>query len=266
MREILFNSDEFSKRHNSVSESDEKAMLDVIGFGSTDELIDNTIPDSIRLQSDMDLDLPLTETQFLESFKKISSKNKKFKTYIGMGYYDCITPSVIKRNILENPGWYTAYTPYQAEIAQGRLEALINYQTMVCDMTGMEIANASLLDEGTAASEAMTMFYRLRKGEKKLANKFFVSEKSFPQTIELMKTRSTPLGIELVIGDINNFEFSDDFFGMFLQYPDSAGNISDISNRMIFSNVLYLRIGHFPSFSIITVFLSVVFFIFFILL
>ena len=147
MREILFNSDEFSKRHNSVSESDEKAMLDVIGFGSTDELIDNTIPDSIRLQSDMDLDLPLTETQFLESFKKISSKNKKYKTYIGMGYYDCITPSVIKRNILENPGWYTAYTPYQAEIAQGRLEALINYQTMVCDMTGMEIANASLLDE-----------------------------------------------------------------------------------------------------------------------
>ena len=229
MREILFNSDEFSKRHNSVSESDEKAMLDVIGFGSTDELIDNTIPDSIRLQSDMDLDLPLTETQFLESFKKISSKNKKFKTYIGMGYYDCITPSVIKRNILENPGWYTAYTPYQAEIAQGRLEALINYQTMVCDMTGMEIANASLLDEGTAASEAMTMFYRLRKGEKKLANKFFVSEKSFPQTIELMKTRSTPLGIELVIGDINNFEFSDDFFGIFLQYPDSDGNISDIS-------------------------------------
>ena len=229
MREILFNSDEFSKRHNSVSESDEKAMLDVIGFGSTDELIDNTIPDSIRLQSDMDLDLPLTETQFLESFKKISSKNKKFKTYIGMGYYDCITPSVIKRNILENPGWYTAYTPYQAEIAQGRLEALINYQTMVCDMTGMEIANASLLDEGTAASEAMTMFYRLRKGEKKLANKFFVSEKSFPQTIELMKTRSTPLGIELVIGDINSFEFSDDFFGIFLQYPDSDGNISDIS-------------------------------------
>ena len=229
MKEILFNSDEFSKRHNSVCESDEKAMLDVIGFGSTDELINNTIPDSIRLKSNMDLDIPLSETQFLESFKKISSKNKKFKTYIGMGYYDCITPSVVKRNILENPGWYTAYTPYQAEIAQGRLEALINYQTMVCDMTGMEIANASLLDEGTAASEAMTMFYRLRKGDKKSSNKFFVSEKSFPQTIELMKTRSNPLGIELVIGDINNFEFSDDFFGMFLQYPDSDGNISDIS-------------------------------------
>ena len=229
MKEILFNSDEFSKRHNSVCESDEKAMLDVIGFGSTDELINNTIPDSIRLKSNMDLDIPLSETQFLESFKKISSKNKKFKTYIGMGYYDCITPSVVKRNILENPGWYTAYTPYQAEIAQGRLEALINYQTMVCDMTGMEIANASLLDEGTAASEAMTMFYRLRKGDKKSSNKFFVLEKSFPQTIELMKTRSNPLGIELVIGDINNFEFSDDFFGMFLQYPDSDGNISDIS-------------------------------------
>ena len=195
MKETIFYSDEFSQRHNSISEDDQKKMLSEIGVKSMDELINLTIPDSIRLKSELNLDPAQTETQYLKSFKDLVGKNKKYKSYIGMGYYDCITPNVIKRNILENPGWYTAYTPYQAEIAQGRLEALINYQTMVSDLTGMELSNASLLDEGTAASEAMTMFYRLRKGEKKSANKFFVSEKTFPQTIELIKTIAAPLGI-----------------------------------------------------------------------
>lgn len=220
-----FNSDEFSKRHNSISEVEEHEILKQIGFDSTDSLIDKTIPNSIKLKGEMSLDEPKTETEFLKSFKKLVGKNKKFKSFIGMGYYDCITPSVIKRNILENPGWYTAYTPYQAEIAQGRLEALINYQTMVSDLTGMDLANASLLDEGTAASEAMTMFFRVRKGPKKSANKFFVSNKTYPQTIELLKTRSEPLGIELVIDDIGKFDYADDFFGALIQYPDSDGNI-----------------------------------------
>ena len=240
----MFYSDEFSQRHNSISENDQKKMLSEIGVKSMDELINLTIPDSIRLKSELNLDPAQTETQFLKSFKDLVGKNKKYKSYIGMGYYDCITPNVIKRNILENPGWYTAYTPYQAEIAQGRLEALINYQTMVSDLTGMELSNASLLDEGTAASEAMTMFYRLRKGEKKSANKFFVSEKTFPQTIELIKTRAAPLGIEVTIGKIENFDFSNNYFGILIQYPDSDGNVYDLStyikqanNKSIFACV-----------------------------
>ena len=173
----LFNSDEFSKRHNSITPKEELEILQQIGFDSVDSLIDRTIPDSIKLNEQMSLDEPKTETEFLKSFKSLVGRNKNFRSFIGMGYYDTITPSVIKRNILENPGWYTAYTPYQAEIAQGRLEALINYQTMVTDLTGMDLANASLLDEGTAASEAMTMFYRVRKGPKKSSSKFFVSNK-----------------------------------------------------------------------------------------
>ena len=146
----LFNSDEFSKRHNSITPKEEQEILEQIGFDSVDSLIDRTIPDSIKLNEQMSLDEPKTETEFLKSFKSLVGRNKNFRSFIGMGYYDTITPSVIKRNILENPGWYTAYTPYQAEIAQGRLEALINYQTMVTDLTGMDLANASLLDEGTA--------------------------------------------------------------------------------------------------------------------
>jgi glycine dehydrogenase len=224
MANISFNSDEFSSRHNSISSNDESEMLKKIGVDSIDKLIDLTIPNSIKLEKDLNLEPPKTETEFLSSFKSLMMNNKKFKSYIGMGYYDCITPNVIKRNILENPGWYTAYTPYQAEIAQGRMEALINYQTMVTDLTGMEISNASLLDEGTAASESMTMFYRVRKGPKKQSNKFFVSNKLFPQTIEILKTRSEPLGIELVIDDIEKFTCSDEYFGAIFQYPDSDGN------------------------------------------
>jgi len=244
MKETMFYSDEFSQRHNSISEDDQKKMLSEIGVKSMDDLINLTIPDSIRLKSELNLDPAQTETQYLKSFKDLVGKNKKYKSYIGMGYYDCITPNVIKRNILENPGWYTAYTPYQAEIAQGRLEALINYQTMVSNLTGMELSNASLLDEGTAASEAMTMFYRLRKGEKKSANKFFVSEKTFPQTIELIKTRAAPLGIEVTIGKIENFDFSNNYFGILIQYPDSDGNVYDLTtyikkanNKSIFACV-----------------------------
>ncbi len=230
MSKISYNSDEFSSRHNSITLDDQKLMLKKIGVESLDELINLTIPSSIRLEHDLKLENPQTENEFLSRFKKLVSKNKKYKSYIGLGYYDCFTPTVIKRNILENPGWYTAYTPYQAEIAQGRMEALINYQTMVCDLTGMEISNASLLDEGTAAAEAMTMFFRLRKGVKKDANKFFVSSKVFPQTIELLKTRSEPLGIELVIDDVDNFSFDNDFFGVLFQYPDSDGNVYDMSS------------------------------------
>ena len=232
MSNISFNSDEFSIRHNSITVEDEASMLKQIGVESLDELIKLTIPDSIRLEQDLNLEKPKTENEFLSHFKNLVLKNKKFKSYIGTGYYDCFTPNVIKRNILENPGWYTAYTPYQAEIAQGRMEALINYQTMVTDLTGMELSNASLLDEGTAASEAMTMFFRVRKGAKKNAFKFFVSSKIFPQTIELLKTRSEPLGIELVIDEIDNFNFEEDFFGALFQYPDNDGNIIDLTSYL----------------------------------
>ena len=232
MSNINYNSDEFSSRHNSISTDDEISMLKQIGVKSLDELIKLTIPDSIRLDNDLSLEKPKTENEFLSHFKTLALKNKKYKSYIGTGYYDCFTPNVIKRNILENPGWYTAYTPYQAEIAQGRMEALINYQTMVTDLTGMEISNASLLDEGTAASEAMTMFFRVRKGSKKNAFKFFVSNKIFPQTIELLKTRSEPLGIELVIDDLDKFNFGDSYFGAIFQYPDNDGNIVDLSSYL----------------------------------
>ena len=228
MSNISFNSDQFSTRHNSVSKKDEKIMLEKIGVESLDKLISLTIPDSIRLKNDLTLDNPRTENEFLSHFKNFITENKKYKSYIGMGYYDCYTPNVIKRNILENPGWYTAYTPYQAEIAQGRMEALINYQTMVTDLTGMELSNASLLDEGTAASEAMTMFFRVRKGTKKM-HLGILSDKIFPQTIELLKTRSEPLGIELVIDKIEKFDYSEDYFGAMFQYPDSDGNIIDLS-------------------------------------
>ena len=232
MSNISFNSDEFSIRHNSITVEDGASMLKQIGVESLDKLIKLTIPDSIRLEQDLNLEKPKTENEFLSHFKNLVLKNKKFKSYIGTGYYDCFTPNVIKRNILENPGWYTAYTPYQAEIAQGRMEALINYQTMVTDLTGMELSNASLLDEGTAASEAMTMFFRVRKGTKKNAFKFFVSSKIFPQTIELLKTRSEPLGIELVIDEIDNFNFEEDFFGALFQYPDNDGNIIDLTSYL----------------------------------
>ncbi|RZS94937.1 aminomethyl-transferring glycine dehydrogenase [Cecembia calidifontis] len=220
----------FENRHNGPSQEEVSKMLQAIGAASLDELIDQTIPKSIQLEKALDLPSAKSEAAFLKDFKSLASKNKIFKSFIGLGYYDTLVPGVILRNILENPGWYTAYTPYQAEIAQGRLEALINYQTMVMDLTGMEMANASLLDEATAAAEAMTMLYASKPKEKKNAHKFFVDEKIFPQTKDLLVTRSTPIGIELVIAPLAQLDLTDpELFGIMLQYPNLDGEVIDHS-------------------------------------
>ncbi|MFN8714114.1 MAG: aminomethyl-transferring glycine dehydrogenase [Bacteroidota bacterium] len=221
--------DSFVRRHIGPSAKEEQEMLTTIGINSVDELINQTIPAAIRLKQPLKFAVGMSEFDYLNYLKSIAGKNKLFRTYIGLGYYGTITPPVILRNILENPGWYTAYTPYQAEIAQGRLEALLNFQTMVMDLTAMPMANASLLDEATAAAEAMTMLYnnRSRDAVKRNANQFFVSERCNPQTIDLLKTRSAPLDIELVIGDHNTFTFNEMCFGAVLQYPDMNGEVAD---------------------------------------
>ena len=218
----------FETRHNGPGKQEVEEMLSAIGVDSIDELINQTIPPNIRLKEDLKLPDALNEFQFQNEFKKIAQKNKVFKSFMGMGYYNCVVPTVIQRNILENPGWYTAYTPYQAEIAQGRLEALINFQTMVTDLTGMEIANASLLDEGTAAAEAMAMLFGQRKKDKKGATKYFVDVNTFPQTVDVLKTRAEPIGITLVIDKLENFDVKDaDYFGMHIQYPNDDGEVID---------------------------------------
>ena len=218
----------FEDRHNSTDEASMAAMLEHIGAESLDALIGETIPPKIRLSEPLNLPPARSEQQFLQDFRQLAAKNQVLRSCIGLGYYDCVVPGVIQRNILENPGWYTAYTPYQAEIAQGRLEALINFQTLVSDLTGMELANASLLDEGTAAAEAMTMFYALRKGSKKHASVFLVDEHAFPQTLDVLKNRATPLGIDLRIAAPDNFDPADnEVFGMLLQYPDAQGAVHD---------------------------------------
>lgn len=223
---IDFNFQErFEDRHISPSEADVPAMLQTIGVDSIDELIDKTIPENIRLKSPLALPSALSEVDYLKKMKQLASKNKVFKSYIGQGYYDVNLPTVILRNVLENPGWYTQYTPYQAEIAQGRLQALLNFQTAVIDLTGMEIANASLLDEATAAAEAMFMQYSIRKN--KQANTFFVSENIFPQTLDVIRTRGESYGIELIVGDIKNIELNENIFGAIVQYPSADGEISD---------------------------------------
>lgn len=221
--------DNFTRRHIGPSDADTKAMLETIGVSSIDELIEQTIPSSIRLKKPLTIAKGLSEFEYHRHLKALGAKNKMFRTYIGLGYNGTITPPVIQRNILENPGWYTAYTPYQAEIAQGRLEALLNFQTMIIDLTGMPLANASLLDEATAAAEAMTLLYnnRSRDAVKRGVNQFFVSELCYPQTIDLLKTRSAPLDIELVVGDHRTFKFNDRVFGAVLQYPDINGEIHD---------------------------------------
>jgi len=220
--------EKFERRHIGPDAQQVQEMLKAIKAASIDELIDQTIPAGIRLKKPLNLPAAKSEYQFLQDFKKLASKNKVFRSFIGTGYYNTITPGVILRNILENPGWYTAYTPYQAEIAQGRLEALINYQTMVIDLTGMEIANASLLDEGTAAAEAMHLLYASKKASRKEAHKLFVDQNSFPQTIDVLKTRSTPIGVELVIGDVSTFDVNDPaYFAVFIQNPDANGAVKD---------------------------------------
>ena len=220
---------QFSERHIGPRPSDQENMLNNIGVSNMNELIDLAIPQAIRLSKKMDLPKALNESELLEHMKMLGQKNKNYRSYIGFGYYNTILPGVIQRNILENPGWYTAYTPYQAEIAQGRLEALLNYQTMVTDLTAMEIANASLLDEGTAAAEAMIMLFNARHKDKKKAQActFLVSKDCFPQTIDVLKTRATPIGIKLQIVEHSDFIFSDDVFGMLVQYPCKYGNIEN---------------------------------------
>ena len=223
--------EKFEGRHIGPDAHQTEEMLKVIKAKSIDELIGQTIPSAIRLKKPLNLPAAQSEYQFLQEFKKLASKNKVYKSFIGTGYYNTITPGVILRNILENPGWYTAYTPYQAEIAQGRLEALINYQTMVIDLTGMQIANASLLDEGTAAAEAMHLLYASRKASKKNAHKFFVDQNAFPQTIDLLTTRATPIGVELVVGDINTLDLTDaNLFAVFVQNPNGNGEVKDYTS------------------------------------
>ena len=222
----------FSDRHIGPRNSDVQQMIEKIGITSINQLIEETVPSQIMLNRDMDLPEAMSEIRFSEHMKSIAQKNKIYRSYIGMGYYNTILPAVIHRNILENPGWYTSYTAYQAEISQGRLEALLNFQTMVSDLTAMDLANASLLDEGTSAAEAMIMLFntRTRLQKKEGVKKFFVSELCFPQTIDLLKTRSEPLEIELVIGNHENIEIDNTFYGVILQYPAKYGVAIDYSD------------------------------------
>ncbi|MDG1661130.1 MAG: aminomethyl-transferring glycine dehydrogenase [Winogradskyella sp.] len=235
----------FALRHIGPSPLEQKAMLNTIGVTSIEQLVSETVPADIRLEKDLDLEAAMSEQEYLNHIYELSKLNKIFKSYIGLGYHPSNLPAVIQRNILENPGWYTAYTPYQAEIAQGRLEALLNYQTMVIDLTGMEIANASLLDESTAAAEAMSLLFAVRERAQKKAgvNKFFVSDLVLPQTIDLLETRATPIGIELVIGNEAEFNLSEEYFGALLQYPGKNGQITDIKSFIKEANEYNIKVA-----------------------
>ncbi len=237
--------DSFALRHIGPRELDNENMLSTIGVNSMEELIKKTVPSDILLSNDLQLDKAMSEQEYLSHVQELSIQNKLFKNYIGLGYHPTITPGVIQRNILENPGWYTAYTPYQAEIAQGRLEALLNYQTMVTELTGMELANASLLDEGTAAAEAMIMLYntRSRTQKKNKAMQFFVSENVLPQTIDILKTRATPLAIDLILGDHTTQVLSESFFGGLVQYPGKNGKVIDYTEFVSDANEKEIRIA-----------------------
>lgn len=223
-------SDTFPRRHNSLTQPEAQSMAEFCGFSSMDDLIDATVPKSIR-RPPLQLgkyDNGFTESEMLTNFKAMANENKVLKSFIGMGYYNTIVPPPILRNILENPGWYTQYTPYQAEIAQGRLESLLNFQTMITDLTGMPMSNASLLDEGTAAAEAMGMCASISRGKKKT---FLISEKCHPQTIEVCTTRADGLGLKVIVGDHKTFDYSNkDVSGVLLQYPDTDGTIEDVSS------------------------------------
>lgn len=225
-------SKEFQQRHVGPNENETQQMLNVIGVSSIDELVNQTVPPSIRMERDLDLPAAMSEAEYLNHIKEVSLKNKVFKNYIGQGYYDTITPSVILRNIFENPAWYTQYTPYQAEISQGRLESLLNFQTVVSELTALPIANASLLDEATAAAEAMTMFFNtLNKDSQNTARpKFFVDQETFPQTKDVVITRAVPVGIEVVFGDYKTAKIDESYFGALVQYPNNKGSLEDYRN------------------------------------
>ena len=228
------NTTQFVNRHISMNEADTQAMLEKVGVASMEELIGQTIPDSIRLKQELNISEPLSEQEMLAHSKELAAKNLMFDNYIGFGYHNTVLPSVIQRNILENPSWYTAYTPYQAEIAQGRLEALLNFQTVVCDLTGFKLANASLLDESTAAAEAMHMFFESRtKAQKKAGSqKFFVSDLVLPQTVAVLKTKADGLGIDVIVGNHKTHQFNDSYFGVLLQYPGKNGIVLDYSENI----------------------------------
>lgn len=235
----------FARRHIGPNEAEKAAMLKAIGVSSLDQLIDETVPANIRMKEPMSLPDPMTEQQFMAHVKTLASKNQLSKTYIGLGYHPTVLPGPIQRNILENPGWYTAYTPYQAEIAQGRLEALLNFQTMILELTGMEIANSSLLDEGTAAAEAMGLLFssRSRDQKKANANKFFVANACLPQTKALLETRAIPLGIELVFGDHTTFEFNAEVFGALVQYPTTDGKVESYADFVKAANAVGAKVA-----------------------
>ena len=244
MNLTLQQTDRFEDRHNGLFDADFDQMLKAVGVTSIDELIEQTVPATIRLPRPLNLPEPKGEQAFLSDFKKLAQQNKVFTSYIGQGYYDTITPNVILRNILENPAWYTAYTPYQAEIAQGRLEALLNFQTVVCDLTGMPIANASLLDEATAAAEAMTMLHSHRPAQRKKAETFFVSNRCHPQTIEVVRTRATPLNIRVVVGDHRQVDLtSGDVFALLLQYPATDGEVFDYTDLISAAHELGVNVA-----------------------
>jgi glycine dehydrogenase len=225
LKDLLKESDFFLNRHIGPNANEREEMLQFLGYDDLDALIRDVVPQNILLKEKLNLPLPKGERELLVDLKSIVSKNKIFRSYIGMGYYSAVIPAVIQRNVLENPGWYTAYTPYQAEIAQGRLEALINFQTMITDLTGLDVSNASLLDEGTAAAEAMTMCFHLRGDD--TGNSFFVSQSVHPQTLEILKTRAQPIGIQIVVGSFKTISPSRDFFGAMVQYPSTDGTIHD---------------------------------------
>ena len=234
----------FEDRHHGQTDAALTEMLKTVGVKSIDQLIEQTVPKAIRLKKPLNLPGPKSEMQFLTDFKKLAGQNKVFKSYIGTGYYDTITPNVILRNILENPAWYTAYTPYQAEIAQGRLEALLNFQTVVSDLTGMDLANASLLDEATAAAEAMHMLFAMRPASRKNASTFFVSDRCHPQTIDVILTRATPIGVNILIGDHRTVNLTNgDIFGMLLQYPASDGEVFDYTDLIASSHELSITVA-----------------------
>ena len=222
---MIFDFESFDSRHIGPDKTERDAMLKAVGAPTLDALMEETVPARIRLSHSLNVPAGKSEYEFLRDLRAIAAKNRLFRSYIGLGYSDCVTPSVILRNVLENPGWYTPYTPYQAEIAQGRLEGLLNFQTMVRDLTGMEAANASLLDEATAAAEAMTMLHRVSKSS---AMKFFVADSCFPQTIDVLRARAEPLGIELVVGDWKSAPFDKTFFGALVQTPDESGAVQDV--------------------------------------